>query len=420
MSSNRLPNLLDKCHFGLLHSPANWFFVGAMNASAATLTWVLCIAVVLPMRSFAQPNSFENIFRNGTQAMRSGDLDTAAEDFSQAIKLNPAFAEAYFNLGLVRVQQAHYSEAATSLSRSVELKPNLRGANLFLGIALYRQDQYAKAAAALKHETAIDPSNAQAFMWLGIAQLANGDALAASYSLDKAAQLKPDDVDILYHRGRAHMLVSKDSYEQMYKLAPDSWRVHQVLAQSFAEADRLDDAIAEAQLAIKLKPGEPGLHLALGDLYWRQNKLAEAESEFQNELKADPESSDAMYKLAVVSIERSKADVAAGLLKEVLKHKPHSSDAEYQLGRAEAQMGNVDEAVTNFKGAVADSGSSDTETLRQSYYQLAQLYRRQQKPEESRLALASFMRLKQQADAEQTEHLQDKLRRAEQLQETAR
>src|SRR5579884_1632692 len=222
-----------------------------MNASVISVTWTICILLTSLPSLAAQANSFESVFRHGTEAMREGKLDLAADDFSQAIKLNPSFAEAYFNLGLVKVQQAHYGDAVEFLSRSVALKPRLRGANLFLGIALYREDQYSKAVTALKRETEIDPLNAQAFMWLGIAQLASGDALSASTSLDKAAQLKPGDVDILYHRGRAHMLVSKDSYEQMYKLAPDSWRVHQVLAQSFAEADRLDDAIAEAQLAIK-------------------------------------------------------------------------------------------------------------------------------------------------------------------------
>ncbi len=137
-------------------------------------------------------------------------------------------------------------------------------------------------------------------------------------------------------------------------------------------------------------------------------------------MQADPQNAQVMYKLAVISIERSKADVAAGLLAEVLKRSPHSADAEYQLGRAEAQMGNVDAAVTRFSAAVVDSGKSDTETLRQSYYQLAQLYRRQQKPEESRVALESFLRLKQKADAEQAQNLQDKLRRSAQLQQPAK
>jgi hypothetical protein len=42
------------------------------------------------------------------------------------------------------------------------------------------------------------------------------------------------------------------------------------------------------------------------------------------------------------------------------------------------------------------------------------LYRREQKPEQSRAALDSFMRLKQQADARQAQKLQDKLKRSSQ------
>ena len=352
--------------------------------------------------------------------MRAGHLEEAAQDFAKAVSLSPSFAEAHFNLGLVFLQQKHYENAIASLNRSLALKPKLRGANLFCGIAHYRRNEYDEAIAAIKRETQIDPANPQAFMWLGVAQLAKGDAKAASTSLDRAFELKPDDVDILYHRGRAHMLVSKTSYEELYKLSPDSWRVHQILSQSFAEAERLDDAIAEAQLAIKLKSDEPGLHEELGNLFWRQNKLAEAETEFHSELETDPESTDSMYKLAVISIERSNPEIAAKLLHEVLKRSAHSADAEYQLGRAEAQVGDLNDAVHDFEAAVADSKNSDTETLRQSYYQLAQLYRRQQRPQESRVALDAFLRLKQQADAQQTQNLQEKLRRSAELQQPAR
>ena len=66
---------------------------------------------------------------------------------------------------------------------------------------------------------------------------------------------------------------------------------------------------------------------------------------------------------------------------------------------------------------MAQPARVDTETLRQSYYQLSQLYRRVQKPEESRAALDSFMKLKQQADAEQSQRLQDMMNRAKQTPE---
>lgn len=351
--------------------------------------------------------------------MRNGQLDEAATDFSKAATLNPTFAEAYFNLGLARLQQSRLDDAISALGKSIKLKPRLRGANLFLGIAQYRNNDYPEAITALKHETQIDPTNADAWMWLGVAQLAAGDADGATSTLDKAAALSPNNVDILYHRGRAHMLVSKETYERMYQVDPQSWRIHQVLAQSFVEQERYEEAIHEAQEAIRLKPGEPGLHEELADIYWKQNQLAKAEDEFQGELKIDPESVSSMYKLAVVSIERSKPETSVKLLTEILRKTPHSANAHYQLGRAQAQLGNTADAIQNFSAAVSDSGQSDTETLRQSYYQLAQLYRREQKTEESRAALDAFMRLKQQADAQQAQKLQDKLKRSAQMQDTA-
>jgi lipopolysaccharide biosynthesis regulator YciM len=124
-----------------------------------------------------------------------------------------------------------------------------------------------------------------------------------------------------------------------------------------------------------------------------------------------------MYKLGVVSIERSKPEIAVKLLTEVLTRSPKYPDANYQLGRAEAQTGNTSAAIKNFSDAVANQ-KADPETLRQSYYQLAQLYRRAKKMDESQAALSAFVRLKQQADAQQSQKLQDKLSRATQMQDT--
>ena len=359
-----------------------------------------------------QNADFEKSFNDGIRAMREGDWNAAVTSFTLASRILPTSAEAQFNLGLAQLQQGHPQEAIPPLNRAIELSPKLRGAHLFLGVARYRLNDYAAAITALRKETQIDAGNGKALMWLGVAQLAAGDNAAAAASLDKAAQLNPDDVDILYHRGRAHMLVSKDSYEEMYKADPNSWRVHQALAQSFVEADRLEDAVHECQNALNLRPQEPGLHEELADIYWNQNQLEKAEAAFQEELKVDPESISSMYKLAVVSLERSKPDVTVSLLGQVLQRSPQYRDALYQRGRAEAQLGQVSEAIADFKAEVAMGKRVDAESLRQSYYQLAQLYRRAQQPEESKAALEAFLRLKQQEDTDQTRKLQDKMSRA--------
>lgn len=406
-----------KLRIALYFAP-NVDFSAKLWRPRVVLCGFLALAAGLPLSG--QNTPFEKSFQQGAEASRDGQWQQAAEDFARAVALNPTSAPAYFNLGLAKLQQGRLDDALVALNRAVVLSPKLRGANLFLGIARYRKNDFSGAAEALKRETRFDPRNAQALMWLGVVQLGEGDAEAASVTLDEAAKISPKDVDILYHRGRAHMLVSKESYEEMYKADPQSWRVHQALAQSFVEGDRLEDAATECQVALRLRPSEPGLHEELGDIYWKQNQLEKAESAFEDELKIDGESLSSLYKLAVVSLERSKPEATLSLLNDLLRRSPGYPDAQYQLGRAEAQLGQVDAAIASFNAVLADKRQTDAETKRQSYYQLAQLYRRAQRPEESKAALDSFMKLKRETDAAQAQRLEDKMKRTPEAQQAAR
>ncbi len=372
------------------------------------------VLACLPFALRAQ--SVDPAFQRGAEAFKAGQLDIAATEFSRSIESAPRFAQAYFNLGLVRLQQNRTSDAASLFSKTLQLRPDLRGAHLFLGIAEYRLDRYAEAATALKRAAEMEPNNPEVAMWLGIASLASGDAGPAVSSLEKAAKLKPNDVDVLYHLGRAYMQLSKETYERMYQADPDSWRVHQVLAQSYEEADRMEDAQKECRKAIELRPHERGLHQQLGDIFWKQNRLSEAEAEFQAELQVDPQNLTSMYKLAAVSTEQAKPQVAVDLLSKVLETHPDSREAHYQIGRAEAQLGNNPAAIKDFRAVTSLTGPVEPEIVRQSYYQLAQLYRRSQQPEQARLALDSFKRLKEDSDAQHEAKLNDKMKRASESQ----
>jgi tetratricopeptide (TPR) repeat protein len=375
-------------------------------------SWIGGTVVLAVVSAWAQSEPFAEALREGGEALRGGHLERAASAFERCTVLDASFAEAWLNLGLVRFQQHKTADAIPLFQKSLKLKPSLRGANLFLGIAQYRAMDYPRATEALTRELALDAKSADALMWLGVVKTAVGAPAEAVKYLERAAELRPKDIDILYHLGRAHMLLSKEVYERMFEVDQHSWRVHQVLAHSFTEADRLDDAVKECQEAIRLKPDEPGLHEQLADIYWIQNNLPAAEAEFQTELQIDPHNTGAMYNLAVISIERSKAAEAVDLLTEVLRRAPHTTEALYQLGRAQALMSNYEGAAASFAAVVTDPRKINAEMFRQSYYQLAQLYRRLHRPEESKAALDAFVRLKQQADVAQNQKLEDKMKRS--------
>jgi len=367
--------------------------------------WVLCL-LFLARPTPAQDNADSTtLFQRAAEAMRSGDLNTAGEGFTAAAKANPAFAEAHFNLGLVREEQGRFEEAVGSFQKAVSLKPRLHGANLFLAIAYYRMNRFPSAIAAVNKDTSVFPKDASAWMWQGVIQLAMDRPEDAAVALDKAASLAPDNVDILYHRGQAHLLVSKNSYGQMFKADPKSWRVHQVLAQANAEADRPVDAIAEYQAAIKLAPTQPGLHEELGSEFRNAGKPVEAEAAFQRELEIDPFNVLARYKLGVLAIERGDGTRAKELIEAALKQKPQLRHSDYNLGRAEMLLGEDESALKHFQ--TASSTETDPEVLQQAWFQLGIVFRRLHRMPEAQQAIATFQRLKH----EQAEKSQEQLKK---------
>ena len=370
---------------------------------------VLCIlcGVTVPLWAQRSPE-VDDRFRQATEAMRNGNLEEAGKGFAAVVSQAPTFAEAHLNLGLVREEQGRYEEAITSFQKALGLKQRLHGANLFLGVADFHLNQLDKAVAAIEKETAAYPKDAPAWMWLGVVRLAQDKPEEAAEALDKAANLAPDDLDILYHRGRAHLLVSQRSYGRMFKVDPHSWRVHQIIAQANAEADRHTDAVAEYQAAIKLAPTQPGLHEELGSEYRNLGKTQEAEDAYLRELEIDPNNILAKYKLGVVTVEKGDGAKGKELIEAALRAKPGLLHSDYNLGRAEMLLGNDAAAAQHLERATSAPGS-DPEVIQQAWYQLGIVYRHLHRMGDAQKAMATFQKLKD----EEAENSQKALKRYE-------
>jgi tetratricopeptide (TPR) repeat protein len=359
-------------------------------AGLSVVALVLCVTA--PSHAQVNPENSAK-FLEASQAMRNGDLQSAGDGFAAVAKAVPSFAEAHFNLGLVREEQGRLDEAIASFERALTLKPRLHGANLFLAVARYKQHHFDQALAAVRKETGSYPKDSAAWMWEGVIQLAMDRPEDAAAALDKAAQLAPDNVDILYHRGRAHLFVSNESYSKMFKADPKSWRVRQLLAEANASAERHMDAIAEYEAAIKLAPNEPRLHEELGTQYRWAGKTQEAEQAYLKELEIDPQNITAQYKLGVLAIEKGDAARGKSLIETALRVRPDLQHSDYNLGRAEMLLGNDSAAAQHFERATSAAGS-DPDVVEQSWYQLGIVYRRLHRIDEAQKAMAAFQKLK--------------------------
>lgn len=338
----------------------------------------------------------------GAAAMAAGHYDDAIADYTKVTRALPRFAEGYLNLGLALEQAGRLEEARASLEKAVVLKPGLRGANLFLGIVAYRQNRYREAEASLERETRIDPKEAKAFMWLGVCYLAENNPKAAIPPLDKAYALDPKDEDILYHRGHAYLLVANASYAAMFQLNHDSMRVHQVLGEAYATSFRTQQAIDEFALCVKMAPHQPGLHEELADQYWVAGNLDKAAAAYREELTIDPDAVTSMYKLGSLLVLNHNAAEGVELLRSALREEPTLEDAHYYLGTGLMSLERNQEAIGEFRRAIAADPANDR--AMSSYYKLALLYRKLDETAAAQDAMQNFLRMKNQVAAQQNRY----------------
>jgi tetratricopeptide (TPR) repeat protein len=360
-----------------------------------------------------QANDAQPLFNRGNAALRRGDAAEAVEDFRQFLRLQPNSAEGYFNLGLALQSVGELAPALDALRKASSLQPGMRGARLFIGIVDYKLNRLAEAHSELAHATRSEPKNSAAWMWLGVVELAQNQVEAAAAALDRAAALDPSNLDILYHRGRAHLLVSKQSYAAMFKLSPDSWRVHEVLGQADAEAFRADDAINEFRLAIRAAPHEPGLNEELGDACWTAGNLEDADRAYAEEIKNDAFNAVVLYKLGSLRVTRGDDASGVTLLERAMTLDPTITDAHYYLGKGYAESGKDDLAVQHFRVATDPRGSEELRIM--SWYQLAILYRNLHRSQEAAEALAAFRQMKTERDQRQASKFEEQGRRRDQL-----
>lgn len=368
----------------------------------------LLMSSVLPAqtsRAGAPTGAAVQSFQQGIDALRSNRPAEAVTNFEEVTRESPHFAEAYLNLGLSLSQLSRNDEAVRALEKGISIKPSMHGAHLFLAISLYKLGRNEPAASAAQEETKLFPADAQAWMWRGIIELALGRLKLAVENLDHASSLAPTNVDILYHQGRAALALSRQSYEEMFRLDPASWHVHQVLAEADVESGNDLDAIEQFKQAIAAAPPQGGLYEALGSSFWRAGKYDDAQQAYEKALKLDPNDTLTMYKLGCLRIDRSDAAGGKALLEHVLVADPSFAMTTYYLGRAETQLGQDDAAISHFQKTIHDH--IDDETTKQAYFQLSRTYRRLHNLQASNEAQAQYRLL----DQKSKEAIQEKLNR---------
>ncbi|HEV2708744.1 MAG TPA: tetratricopeptide repeat protein [Edaphobacter sp.] len=359
---------------------------------------VLLFSLLIATYSLSAPGQEQgqteamHLIQLGAGAMHQGNVAAAERYFTQATVAAPELADAFLDLGLVQLREGKPEAAETSLAKAVALNPELPGAHMFLGIAKYQMREVDAASANLREEIRLQPENVEALTWLGIIELGAGDPDKAADPLDQAEVLAPKDPNILYLRGRAHSLIAQESYQALYSLDPDSWRVHKALGETYSTSRQPEKAVAEFLKALEKQPANSDLYESLGDEYQKLSRFDDAMKAYEQEVKLDPHNGIALYNLGKIDVERGDPQAGISLLRQAISAHSSPAPSYFYLGLGLSKVGKNEEAAQWLERSL-QNGPSDF--IKQSgYYELVRVYQKLNRRQDSQRALEELKKLK--------------------------
>ncbi len=257
----------------------------------------------IPFPGKLYQGSFQrNDFTYGVALFQHGYLDQAAESFQQVIAVKPDDADAYYNLGTLKLRRNDVQQAREYLEQSLKLRPDYPEAWNNLGMIAAQQGQPDEAIRDFQQSLTLRPTYSTAMLNLGNVYRRQRAFDKAEQSLTEALALQPDDPEVNY------------SFGMLY-----------------AQQGEMQRAMDFLQKAIHLRPGYPEALNNLGVLYARMQDYANAEAQFRTCIRLVPDFDQSYLNLANLYAMRNDTEQARSILQELLRIEPGNPAAQQAL-----------------------------------------------------------------------------------------
>ncbi|GHA47189.1 hypothetical protein GCM10008927_09970 [Amylibacter ulvae] len=172
------------------------------------------------------PNTAVFALIAATAQHRLGKHDPAAAHFKRAITLNPKYAEAYNEYGIMLLETDKITPAIQQFQTALKYAPKMTGALLNLGTALIKDNRAPNAIEFLRRAQSQDPQNPQIATRLGMALGMNTEHDESIKQLRLAIENGADTPDIYVYLGTSltelgQNEAARDAYNHALKLDRD-------------------------------------------------------------------------------------------------------------------------------------------------------------------------------------------------------
>ncbi|MBW4625037.1 MAG: serine protease [Brasilonema octagenarum HA4186-MV1] len=159
------------------------------------------VGVFAPSTQVATKPLADNFLIQGVDKYKKQDYKGAIADLTEAIRLSPNYANAYYNRGNIRRELGDKQGAIADYNQALRINPNYTDA--YYGRGYVRSDLGDKQGAITDYNQAlrINPNYANIYQNRGNAHADLGDKQAAIADYNQALQINPNYANAYYNRG---------------------------------------------------------------------------------------------------------------------------------------------------------------------------------------------------------------------------
>ena len=270
---------------------------------------------------------------------RAGRLIDAERLYRLVCDTDPKNARAFHLLGVV-AHQLRRPDAASLVGRAVMLDPDFAEAHNDRGVILAANGLFADALSCFERAVALNPGYNEARNNLGRGLRSLGRLDEAVTQFELVLKSTPDSPVAHFNLASVFELAGQNPdaekhYRSAISLRPDFVDAHIHLASLLQDMDRLPEALAHAERAVTLRPDSAGARNNLGNILRALGRRDDAIAQYETALRIDPNSFMAHYNCGVALRGETRIAEARAHFARAFALKPDFLEAELALCMAE-------------------------------------------------------------------------------------
>ena len=373
----------------------------AVNLVWLLFIWLSVARLLAQVPASGSRHEVQAHLTRAQQALASRQFGSAIQEFNAVLAMDPTNVEARGNLGIVQFLDGKYAEASQNLRAALRLHPSLWKAQAILGLCEKAQGNVDSATALLEKSVSHLPQDPKLQIRAGLALV---EIDYQRRHLEKALSVlsmlqntDPTNTDVLYLVFRIHTDLATQARHTLALVAPDSARMHQLLAQHLINEGDASRAVTQYREALRIDPRLPGAHFELGEAILQATSFEtaqlEAQKEFETALALNPRDAKSECRLGGIANRRGDYDPALQHYLHAAELDPTDAEAQIGIGTVLISLGQSDKALEHLLNAAALDPSNAP-----VHYRLSQLYRQLGRTADAEQEFSKFKELREAED----------------------